>query len=259
MFYVLAPFRLIYKIYFGIIFFATLLVLFPLFWIFTRKKSLTPVAVFLKRWVWLTLLQILLLLWIQKKGRKKFPDGPYILCANHSSYYDIFVSYRIAPGYLIFMGKAELAKWPLLNVFFKNGNMSISVNRKNPLGASKAFQHALEAIDRKESIVVFPEGTIADNAPVLNRFKPGAFKMAIAKQIPIVPVTYLDNWALMSEPEKLFGPCRPGISRAIIHEPIETKGMSENDLLTLQNKVFEVIENDLKKYVYPKLKKHGEK
>jgi 1-acyl-sn-glycerol-3-phosphate acyltransferase len=122
------------------------------------------------------------------------------------------------------------------------------------LEASRSLELAKKRIREGKSIVVFPEGTIPDNAPVLNRFKSGAFKLAIEMGVPVVPVTFLDHWALMSEPTQLFGHCRPGISRVIVHDPIETNGLTEKDIVPLQEKVFAVIEKDLKQYVYPRIK-----
>lgn len=258
MFYVLAPFRFLFKLYFGLVFFIVLLVQYPIYFILTRSPKTANVIIFLKRYVWTSLMQIFMLVGVYRLKKTKLGKGPYIICPNHSSYYDIVLMYRFIPGKVIFMGKSELKKWPLLNVFFKNGNFHIAVDRKNPIDAKKALSMAEKRIDEGKSIVIFPEGTIPDNAPVLNRFKSGAFKLAIEKQIPVVPVTFLDNWRLMSDPVKLFGPCRPGIARAIIHEPIETKGMTEKDVLSLQQRVHAIIENDLNVYIYPIINKRKE-
>jgi 1-acyl-sn-glycerol-3-phosphate acyltransferase len=254
-FYIKAPFRALYKIYFGLMFFITLAIQFPVYYILTRSEKTTGPIFAMHRYFWSPLLQVLLLVWVHKKRKIEFPKNtPFIVCPNHTSYHDIIFMNRVIPGKFIFMGKAELKKWPLMNVFFKNGKFNISVNRKSALEATRSLQLAKKRLAENKSIILFPEGTIPDNAPVLNRFKAGAFKLAIETQVPIVPVTFLDNWALMSEPTSLFGPCRPGISRVIVHDPIITVGMTEKDIVPLQNRVFELIENDMKKYVYPKLK-----
>lgn len=255
MYYIFAPLRALYKIYFGLMFFGTLALQFPIYYILTRSEKLTPAIFYMKRYFWSPLLQVLLLVWVQNKRKINFPKNtPFIVCPNHTSYHDIIFMNRVIPGRFLFMGKAELKKWPLMNVFFKNGKFNISVNRKSAMEATRSLQLAKKRLSQNKSIVIFPEGTIPDNAPVLNRFKAGAFKLAIETQTPIIPVTFLDNWALMSDPMDLFGPCRPGISRVIVHDPISTLGLTEKDIVPLQNKVFELIEADLKKYVYPKLK-----
>lgn len=258
MFYIKAPFRFLYKLYFGIVFFGLLLVQFPFYFLFTRKAEWAPAVIWMKRYIWSPLISVFLLVFIKVEGKSKLKKGTtYIYCPNHSSYHDIIFAYWFVYGKALFIGKNELKKWPLLQVFFKNGKSDIAIDRKNPREAAKALIMARNRIKQGYGMIIFPEGTIPDNAPVLNEFKNGAFKLAIDNQTPVVPITYINNWQLMSDPAKLFGPCRPGISRIIVHDPIETSGMTDKDVLSLQQQVHAIVEADLKKYVYPKLKQDG--
>ncbi len=51
---------------------------------------------------------------------KNLPPGPYVICSNHSSYLDIIQMYPILPRTkFMFIGKAELLRWPVINIFFK--------------------------------------------------------------------------------------------------------------------------------------------
>lgn len=254
-FYIAAPFRALYKIYFGLVFFLTLLVQFPIYYVLTRSEKTIGPIFWMHRYVWSPMLHVLLLVWVHNKRKIKFPDGPFIICPNHTSYHDIIFMNRVVPGKFLFMGKAELKSWPLMKVFFKNGKFNIAVNRKSALEATRSLELAKKRLREGKSIVIFPEGTIPDDAPKLNRFKSGAFKLAIDEGVPVVPVSFLDHWALMSEPTQIFGHCRPGISRVIVHDPIDTKGLTEKDIVPLQNQVFELIEKDLKQYVYHRITK----
>ena len=82
----------------------------------------------------------------------------------------------------------------------------------------------------------------------MRNFKNGAFRLAIEKQVPIIPITYLNNWKLLQNGGffKSFG--GPGVARIIVHKPISTIGMTENDLVSLRTKVREIIQNELEKY-----------
>lgn len=74
----------------------------------------------------------------------------------------------------------------------------------------------------------------------MGRFKNGPFKLAIENQVPIVPITFMNNWLLLPDDfQNRIG--HPGIARVIIHEPIPTTGMTENDLEGLKEKVYQVI------------------
>lgn len=178
-----------------------------------------------------------------KKGKRKL-KRPFVICPNHCSYLDIVTTYIVVSDYFHFMGKAELKNIPLFGHFFKE--MNIPVDRASIMSSHRAFKRASDDIDKGISVAIFPEATIPDNAPHLKFFKNGAFKLAIEKQVPIVPITFLDNWKIM--PDGILRRMKaghPGITRIIVHEPIETKGMTEADLPILKNKIFKILEESL--------------
>jgi 1-acyl-sn-glycerol-3-phosphate acyltransferase len=171
---------------------------------------------------------------------------PYVICPNHCSYLDIVTTYIAIPDYFHFMGKAELKNIPLFGHFFKE--MNIPVDRASIMSSHRAFKRAKNDIDKGISVAIFPEAMIPDSAPKLNSFKNGAFKLAIEKQIPIIPIVYLDNWKRMPDGilRRMYAG-GPGRSRMIVHEPVETVGMTEIDLSVLKNKVYRIIDDTLKK------------
>jgi 1-acyl-sn-glycerol-3-phosphate acyltransferase len=79
----------------------------------------------------------------------------------------------------------------------------------------------------------------------MKHFKDGAFKMAIQHQVPIVPVTFVDNWRIFGDPEDLLSRGHPGFTHAVVHPPIPTAGLTEADLVALRMRVFNVIEGPL--------------
>jgi 1-acyl-sn-glycerol-3-phosphate acyltransferase len=241
----LTPFRALWKIYFFVVFSGTLLLLYPVF-LWNLQKPERFITCF--RWMrfWGILLQIFGGVILIKKQKSPLPEPPYIICANHSSYWDIILMYRVFKDYFVFMGKDELRNWPLFHVFFTKG-MNILVNRNSSVGATKALQEAGQRIDRGECVVIFPEGTIPKTAPKMKPFKNGAFRLAIEKQVPIVPVTFTANWKLLQGSVFLKGKAGPGITKAIIHEPVYTKGLLADDVVELKNKVYRIIESGLEK------------
>jgi 1-acyl-sn-glycerol-3-phosphate acyltransferase len=236
------PLRWVYKLWFGLVFFTSLLVLYIPFRVLLHKPERYRRAFRLKR-AWANYLQWASLVPVRLVRAAPLPDAPYVICCNHGSYLDIIQMYNVVPDYFLFMGKYELLKWPLFNIFFRD--MNIAVNRGSRIEAAKAFRRAAQAIDRGTSIAIFPEGTIPDHAPRMKPFKDGAFRLAIEKQVPIVPITFLDHWRLFGEPENLTSRARPGIARAVVHPAIHTKGLTEADLVALRRKVYEVIEGPL--------------
>jgi len=170
----------------------------------------------------------------------------YIYCSNHTSYLDIELMYSMFPRYFVFMAKAELRSVPLFRLFFKD--MDIAVDRGSKMASHKAFERAGLDIDKGHSVVMFPEGTISDNVPEIGRFKNGPFKLAIEKQIPIVPITFKNNYKIM--PKKIWSIDwgGPGIAKVIVHNPISTTGMTEDNVVSLREEVFNTINNTLSGY-----------
>ena len=125
--------------------------------------------------------------------------------------------------------------------------MNILVDREKRSGAFRAFKRMAEEIDKGNPLLIFPEGTISKQAPKLTSFKSGAFAMAIQKQIPILPVTFITNWKRLQRGKFFTGQASPGLSEVIIHQPVLTYGFRKNDVDFLQNKVQEIINEPLKK------------
>jgi 1-acyl-sn-glycerol-3-phosphate acyltransferase len=104
-----------------------------------------------------------------------------------------------------------------------------------------------EKIEEGYSIVIYPEGTIS-NEGVLKNFKNGAFKLAIEKQVPIVPVVNLNNWKILQNGGFFKSYGQPGFARVIIGAPISTKGLTEENLVDLRTQVHQFIHQELEKY-----------
>jgi 1-acyl-sn-glycerol-3-phosphate acyltransferase len=143
------------------------------------------------------------------------------------------------------MGKYELLKIPLFKYFFVY--LDIPVNRKSIKNAHKAFSDAGTKIDEGLSVVIYPEGTISENGK-LRPFKKGAFKLAIEKQVPIIPVINLNNWLFLQNGGFFKSNGRPGIPKIYVGDPIYTKGMTEKDIDGLKEKVHIFTQERLNKF-----------
>ena len=194
--------RVLFKLWFVLVFFLSLLLLYIPFRILLRKRSGYPKAFRLMR-AWGGFLNYALLVPLRVEWRGPLPAPPYVACINHSSYLDIIHTVNVLPDYFLFMGKYELLKWPLFNIFFKD--MHITVNRNSRMEAARSLLKAAATLEAGISVSIFPEGTIPKTAPRMKPFKDWAFKLAIEKQVPIVPITFLDNW-------RLFRDCEAGLS-----------------------------------------------
>lgn len=229
------------------------LILFPFFKLFLSQEKWFPKAFALKR-VLARLIVFNTGIRVKKIGTTRLDTKQaYVFCPNHTSFLDIVVSYLVIPNYFHYIGKAELLKVPFFNIFFQK--MNIVVDRGSIMDAHRAFQRSCDDIDKHISIAIFPEATIPNFTPNLGNFKNGPFKLAIEKQIPIVPITYLDNWRILADSHKNKGQSGPGCSRVLIHEPIPTKGMTEENMNALKKRVYLTIQKSLEDYHIVETKK----
>ncbi|MBX2965505.1 MAG: 1-acyl-sn-glycerol-3-phosphate acyltransferase [Cyclobacteriaceae bacterium] len=236
-------FRMLYTGYVVVVFSVLFLVFFILLLIpilFPTQHKL--VGVFNRWWAYIFFL-LIGLPWKREVYGKLNPNQQYIFCPNHFSYADIPVM-GLNPHNAIFVGKNDMEHIPLFGFMYKK--LHITVDRANLNSRANTIKRSLKAIDEGKSLVIYPEGgIITTGEPVMGRFKDGAFRIAIEKQIPIVPVTIPYNWIILP-PEEFLIRWKP--VKLIFHEPIETNGMTADDVKTLKEQVFSIIEQELKKY-----------
>ena len=240
--------RVLYRVYFIIVFFLVMLISYPIFKFWIKRGAQYHKVFLLEKKV------ALLIQWLGLApqaiiSNNNFPPPPYIVLSNHTSYLDIVHMYTLIPDFYLFLGKSEILRWPIIKIFFKG--MNIPVKRGSVRASKIAQQLADSKLKKGKSLSIFPEGGIKGGAPVLNSFKNGAFKLAIENNVPIVPVTFLNNWRLMGDSNFFFDSSHPGISKTIVHESISTSNLNEKDLIFLRNKCKEIIEAPLRSR-YPK-------
>lgn len=121
----------------------------------------------------------------------KIPErGGCVLVGNHVSHLDplTFAHFVYDHGRLPrYLAKHEVFDVPFVGMIVRNAGQ-IPVQRLTT-DASLAFQAAVDAVDRGECVVVYPEGTITrDPALWPMTGKTGAARIALATGAPVVPV-----------------------------------------------------------------------
>ena len=229
--------------YYGLTLFTVLfLFFFPFFLIpilFPKKFYLVGV---INRW-WAYLFFPALFIPYKIECRSKLdPKRQYVFCPNHFSYLDI-ASMGFNPINAIFVGKNDMENIPIFGYMYRK--LHITVDRSSLKSRMNTIVRSLQAIDEGKSLMIFPEGGIVTkHPPGLVKFKDGAFRVAIEKQIPIVPVTIPFNWIILPDQPTLQ--LHRGLMKVIFHEPIETKGYTVQRIEELKDHVYTVINQELK-------------
>lgn len=240
----------IYSTYGLLIFAGVLLVLYPFFLLSMLSPRLRKLALRLNQ-VWARLFLTLSFIPPRLEWRAKLKPGqPYLLVGNHTSYLDI-VLMGYVPKLCVFVGKKSLTRVPLFGFMFRK--IHITVDRSNARSRYLVYEEGAKVLDQGLSLVMFPEGGIrSQEPPRLAGFRNGAFKLAIEKQVPIVPVTMPHNWRIQPGDNKMI--MHPERPLAIFHEPIDTRGMQTQEADQLRDNVYRIIETELEKH-YPELSK----
>jgi 1-acyl-sn-glycerol-3-phosphate acyltransferase len=235
--------QVVWRIWFGAIVFFGLIVFFPFMWVLLLNKNWYGIFHSLcKSWSRFILFCSGLSLDVEYEEALD-PKQAYIICPNHVSYIDIPVTFAIMPSVFVFVGKKSLSKIPIFGWVYKK--TMILVDRSSNRSSYNAYKHASDRIDSGVGITIYPEGGIPDADVKLNRFKSGAFRLALEHQIDIVPVTFVDN-------KKRF-PCgyvggRPGKLRVFVHKPIASEGYSHEKIHEFKKDVYDIINNKLTDY-----------
>jgi 1-acyl-sn-glycerol-3-phosphate acyltransferase len=217
------------------IFFLPLLI--PIFF----PKQYRLIGVF-NRWWARGLFFFLAIPWRLEYRSKLDAKKQYIFAPNHFSFIDI-PTMGLNKHNTIFVGKSEMESVPLFGWMYKN--LHITVDRTKLRSMYSTHIKSLKALDEGKSITIFVEGGIyTDKPPKMVRVKDGAFRAAIEKQIALVPVTIPHNWILL--------PVKPMLlkwvpTKIIFHEPIDVAGMTLDDIAGLKEKVFNIIDGELRK------------
>lgn len=231
--------RQLYTYYSGVMFVFTFLAIFPFFlvciWVpgwqrFGRKINQ----------YWAKTYFTLIFLPVEVENRAQLEKGkPYIFLANHFSYIDVAMM-GFVPGDVLFVGKASIRKAPLFGYYFKK--LHIAVDRSRVKSRAETMRRAGLAIDNGSGIVLFPEGGIyTPHPPKMVPFKNGAFRLALDKQIQVIPVTLSYNHLILPDDGQLL--LHRKAAKMVLHEPLKPEDFDSDE--AMKEKCFEVIQQQL--------------
>lgn len=140
---------------------------------------------------------------IHVHGRENIPEGPCMLCCNHSSFSDpvwVIVYGKLSRLPRI-MAKQELMKLPVLGWLYRKLG-AFPVDR----GATdlKAVQTTLKTLREGNRVLIFPEGTRVRKGKKVEAHS-GALLMANRAKVPVVPIYVSTKKHLFSRINLRFG------------------------------------------------------
>ena len=232
----------LFRIWFYILVALPIFLFFPLLLLFTLSERTYPQFFWLARNVWAKTI----LYGIGCPPRIAFEERlergkSYMLVANHTSMLDIMAMLMVSRNPFVFVGKKELVNIPVFGFFYKR--VCILVDREDSRSRSAVYRRANRRLQQGLSICIFPEGGVPEETVELDTFKDGAFKMAIAQRIPVVPITFYDNKKRF--PFRFFSG-GPGPLRIRVHRFFPTDELHETDKKDLKDTVRQVLLESLR-------------
>ena len=119
---------------------------------------------------------------------------------------------------------------PILSTAILTGS-NITVDRSSRRSQVSTYKSGVSWLRSGSSLCTFPEGTRSPSGR-MGPFKLGAFKMALKTGAPIVPISIAH--ADLLNPVDFVFPVRMGRTipvRAHVHDPVETVGRREEDVV----------------------------
>jgi len=149
---------------------------------------------------------------------------PAVYAANHASNIEppaLFLALRSLYPRVAVLYKAELRRLPVMVWVFDAAGF-VPLERANPGQSLPAVNRAADALKAGKSFMIFPEGTRSKTGALLP-FKKGGFVMAIAAQVPVVPVTITGARDAMRKGSPLLWPVTVTVE---FSAPVPTAGMA---------------------------------
>jgi 1-acyl-sn-glycerol-3-phosphate acyltransferase len=181
--------------------------------------------------------------WKIRVDRTKLESArPCVFVGNHQSIMDVLVFGAIFPRRTVAVAKVELARIPLFGWFFiRSGNLVIE--RGNSEAAGRMLSVAARRLkDEGLSVWFMPEGH-RNTGPELLPFKTGAFRLAAAAGVPVVPAVASPLEAIVDTTRMLAHRGRLAIS--ILDPVMLAEGASEEEIAGCAAVVRETMQREL--------------
>jgi len=163
------------------------------------------------------------------------PRRPYVVVANHESYADIFLLSHL-PWEMKWLSKDAIFRVPVMGWMMRMAG-DIPVRRGSAASRAQSLAGIRDRLEKKVSVMIMPEGTRSRSTDLLP-FHDGAFRVAIEKQLPVLPVAVVGTRGCMAPGSLRFG---SATAEARVLPPVETAGLGLDDTGRLKEQVRELI------------------
>jgi putative phosphoserine phosphatase / 1-acylglycerol-3-phosphate O-acyltransferase len=121
-------------------------------------------------------------------GRENlWKERPAVFIFNHRNNFDAFIVCSLVEKQFTGVAKKEMANNPVTIALGRLADVAF-VDRADSTSAVASLKGVQDAAKKGLSILIAPEGSRLDTTHDVGPFKKGAFRMAMAAEIPVVPI-----------------------------------------------------------------------
>jgi len=161
------------------------------------------------------------------------PRHPYVAVSNHFSQADPPIIARV-PWEMKWVAKKALFDLPVAGWLLRLSG-DISVDRADKQSRAQVLKTAASYLDRKCSVMFFPEGTRSRDGRV-QTFSDGSFRLAIKEGVPVLPIAIDGTHEALPKHSIWFNPNVEQI-RVQVLDPVDTSGYEPGQARELQRRV----------------------
>ena len=173
------------------------------------------------------------------------PARTSFFMVNHVNFFDPFMLYNAIPQFVRGWELESHFKIPIYGWLMKRfGNVPVPDVRR-PSDLKRMWRMTQAAIDGGTSLIIFPEAKRTRTGHV-DEFQDGGFRLAQQLGVPIVPVSLVGSfqhfrtgdWQLHPVPIVVY-----------LHDTIETKGLSKEDVPALRDRIHAIIAAPIEEFM----------
>jgi putative phosphoserine phosphatase/1-acylglycerol-3-phosphate O-acyltransferase len=152
---------------------------------------------------------------------------PAVFLFNYRNNFDLFMVAALVKSDWTGIASQELASSPVIGALGRLLDAAF-IGRAQGAAAPAALMPAVEAAHKGLSLVVAPEGTrLATAGPGLGPFRTGAFRIALAAGLPVIPIVIRNSDSVAGRNAVTL---HPGTVDIAVLPPIDTGGWRADDL-----------------------------
>jgi len=161
------------------------------------------------------------------------PRRTAFFMVNHVNFFDPFLLYCAIPQHVRGWELESHFKIPVYGWLMKRfGNIPVPDIRR-PADLKRMWRLTQDAIDQGTSLIIFPEAKRTRDGRV-DEFQDGGFRVALQLGVPIVPVSLVGSYQHFRTGHWRL---RPTTITVHLHDMIETKDLSKEEVATLHDRV----------------------